>query len=61
MSPEDMSNKAHMLCDEVIGRDSVDALIERTRNIEMLSNLSEIMQLVVPAAPVRAAIGGRRV
>ncbi len=57
MSSEDMSNKAHMLGDEIIGRDNVTTLIERVGHIEALPNLSEIMQLVVPAAPVRAAIG----
>ena len=59
MSPEDMSNKAHMLGDGVIGRQAMDSLIERTRNVEKLPNLADIVSLVVPAAPARAAIGGR--
>ena len=59
MSPDDMSNKAHMLGDDVIGRAAMDTLIERARNVEKLTSLSEIMGLVVPTAPVRAAIGGR--
>ncbi len=59
MSPEDMSNKAHMLGDDVIGRAKMDALIERARNVEKLPSLSELMQLTATTAPVRAAIGGR--
>jgi 2-methylcitrate dehydratase PrpD len=59
MSSEDMSNKAHMLGDDIIGRPAMDALIERAGNVEKLASLGEIMGLVVPKAPVRAAIGGR--
>jgi hypothetical protein len=59
MSPEDMRNKAHMLGDDVIGRNAMNALIERASNVEKLANLSELMQLTVTTSPVRAAIGGR--
>lgn len=59
MSPADMSNKAHMLGDNVIGRDNIDAVIEQAQNMERLLSLSEIMKLTVPPAPVRAAIGAR--
>jgi len=60
MSPDDMSNKVHMLGDGVIGRKSVDALIDRANNVEALAGIGEIMGLVVPQAPARAAIGGGR-
>jgi 2-methylcitrate dehydratase PrpD len=59
MTPEDMSNKAHMLGDDIVGRDQIDAMIERVNNVETLSGITEIMNLVVPKAPARAAIGGR--
>ena len=59
MSAEDMSNKAHMLGDDIVGRTAMDALIERVSNVEKLASVSEVMQLTVPTAPVRAAIGGR--
>jgi 2-methylcitrate dehydratase PrpD len=59
MSPEEMSNKAHMLGDDVIGRAHMDELIESIRSVEKLPNPLELMQLMVPTAPVRAAIGGR--
>jgi hypothetical protein len=54
-----MSNKAHMLGDDVIGRAYMDELIESIRSVEKLPNLFELMQLTVPTAPARAAIGGR--
>ncbi len=60
MSPEDMSNKAHMLGDSVIGRNRMDAVIEQARNIEKLSSISDLIQLTVPTSPVRATIGARR-
>ncbi len=60
MSPEDMSNKAHMLGDGVIGRNRMDAVIEQARNIEKLSSISDLIQLTVPTSPVRATIGARR-
>jgi 2-methylcitrate dehydratase PrpD len=59
MSAEDMSNKAHMLGDDIVGRAAMDELIERVSNVEKLAGVSEVMQLTVPKAPVRAAIGGR--
>jgi 2-methylcitrate dehydratase PrpD len=59
MSPEDMSNKAHMLGDSVVGRPVMDTLIDRARNVEKLANVAELMQLTVPKTPARAAIGGR--
>lgn len=59
MSPEDMANKAHMLGDDVIGRDKVAAIFDQARNVEKLASLSDLMKLTVPTAPVRAAIGGR--
>jgi 2-methylcitrate dehydratase PrpD len=55
MSPEDMSNKAHMLGDDVVGREEIDALIDRVGNVEKLSDLADIMNLAVPK--VRAAVG----
>ena len=59
MSAEEMSNKAHMLGDDVIGRAAMDELIERVRMWKTCPSVSEVMQLTVPSAPVRAAIGGR--
>jgi 2-methylcitrate dehydratase PrpD len=59
MSPEDMSNKAHMLGDSIVGRPVMDTLIDRARNIEKLANVAELIQLTVPKTPARAAIGGR--
>jgi hypothetical protein len=59
MSPEAMSNKVHMLADDVIGRKSVDELIGRVKGIEKLP-VEDIMGLVVPKAPAHAAIGGSR-
>jgi 2-methylcitrate dehydratase PrpD len=60
MSPEEMSNKVHMLDDGVIGRKSTDELIDRVKKVETLESISEIMGLVVPESPGRAAIGGKR-
>jgi 2-methylcitrate dehydratase PrpD len=59
MTPEDMSNKAHMLGDNVVGKATMDALIDRARNVEKLANVTELMQLTVPKTRARAAIGGR--
>lgn len=59
MSPEDMAAKVHMLGDGVIGADRVEALIDRVGTIETLPGVAAIMDLVVPQAPARAAVGGR--
>jgi 2-methylcitrate dehydratase PrpD len=60
MSMEDMSNKAHMPGDGVVGRSVMDALIDKARNVEKLASVAELMELTVPKAPPsRAAIGGR--
>jgi hypothetical protein len=50
----------HMLDDGVIGRKSTDELIDRVKKVETLAHIEEIMGLVVPESPGRAAIGGRR-
>ncbi len=60
MSPEEMSNKVHMLADGIIGRKSVDELIDRVKNAETLTNIENVMGLVVPPASARPAIGGGR-
>jgi 2-methylcitrate dehydratase PrpD len=60
MSPEEISNKVHMLADDVIGRKVVDELIERTKNAEALTNIGKLMALVVPPASARLAIGRNR-
>ena len=59
MSPEEMSNKAHMLGDDIIGRAQMDELIDRIRTVELLPDLCELMRLAVPTTPVHAAMGGR--
>jgi 2-methylcitrate dehydratase PrpD len=59
MSPEEMSNKVHMLADDVIGSGTVDELIARAKRVEALARVSDITGLLVPAAPARAAIGRR--
>lgn len=58
MSPKDMRNKAHMLGDDVIGRDRVAALMDGVAAVEQLSGVGELIKLAVPEAPARAA-GGR--
>jgi len=60
MSPAEMSNKVHMLADDVIGRNVVDQLIDRVKNAEALTNIAKVMGLVVPPASARPAIGGSR-
>jgi len=60
MTPEEMSNKVHMLADGIIGRKSVDELIDRVKNAETLTNIENVMGLVVPPASARPAIGGGR-
>jgi len=59
MSPGDMSTKAHMLGDGLIGRDRMTELIDRVSAVETLAGLRSIMDLVVPEVPARAAIGSR--
>lgn len=59
MSPDDMSNKAHMLGDTVIGKAAIDEMIDRVRHVEQLASLAEIMAVLVPKTSARAAIGGR--
>jgi hypothetical protein len=59
MSPEEMSNKVHMLADDVIGSGTADELIARAKRVEALARVSDITGLLVPAAPARAAIGRR--
>ncbi len=59
MSPEEMSNKVHMLADDVIGRKSAEELIDRVKKVETLAGVGEIMGLLVPQSPARAAIGAR--
>ena len=60
MSPEEMSNKVHMLADGVIGRKSADEMIDRVKKVETLAGIGEIMGLVVPQSAARAAIGAKR-
>jgi 2-methylcitrate dehydratase PrpD len=59
MSPDDMANKAHMLGDGIVGRPVMDTLIEKTRNVEKLTGIAELMQMTVPKELARAAMGGR--
>jgi 2-methylcitrate dehydratase PrpD len=58
MSPEDMSNKAHMLGDGVIGREAIDWLIDQVRNVEKLDSVAAMMGVTVPKEAALPAIGG---
>lgn len=60
MSDEEMSNKVHMLADGVIGRGSVDQLLEKVRGVEHLAAASDIMTFVVPTSGQKRASGGAR-
>jgi hypothetical protein len=60
MSPDEMSNKVHMLADDVIVGKFVDTLIDRVKNVEALKDIGEVMGLVVPLKSARPAIGGGR-
>lgn len=49
-----------MLADGVIGRGSVDQLLEKVRGVEHLAAASDIMTFVVPTSGQKRASGGAR-
>ena len=51
MTADDMDNKVHLLADDVIGRTSVNTLIDMVRNITTVSRIGELTR-VVAQAPV---------